>query len=159
MTAFVDPLNWCSRPESWGKRTLLRSPLHGTIIVLMTLKNITVLLLLLLVLAGCGPSYVWGDDADTARQLLQMVPQGSSLNDLRLQSGRPGWKLDQRNIHIFEAGEPHYFDSCDGKGGPAVRVIIADYWGPLRTVVETLWIFGPEKKLVGVCVRRSVDAP
>jgi hypothetical protein len=124
----------------------------------MKLKNITVLLLLLL-LAGCGPSYVWGDDADTARQLLRMVPQGSSLHDLRTEARRRGWKLDQRNIHIFEAGEPQYFDSCDGKGGPAVPVIIADYWGPLRTVVETLWIFGPEKKLVGVCVRRSVDAP
>jgi hypothetical protein len=123
----------------------------------MTLKNITVLLLLLL-LAGCGPPYVWGDDAVTARQLLQMVPQGSSLNDLRAEAGRRGWKLDQRNTHILEAGEPHYFNNCDGKGGPAVPVIIADYWGPLRTVVETLWIFGPEKKLVSVCVQRSVDA-
>jgi hypothetical protein len=138
-----------------GERSLFRLLLRGSIAVHMTLKSITVLSLFLL--AGCGPSYVWGDEADTARELLQMVPQGSSLNDLRAEAGRRGWKLNQRNIHTFEPGEPHYFDGCDGKGGPAVPVIIADYRGPLRTTVETLWIYGPTKRLIGVCVRRSVD--
>jgi hypothetical protein len=87
-----------------------------------------------------------------------MVPEGSSLNDLRAQATRREWKLDQRNLRILEAGETHYFDDCVGKGGPAVPVIVADYWSPFRTVVETLWIFGPDKKLLSVCVRRSVDA-
>ena len=110
----------------------------------MKLKNITVLLLLLL-LAGCGPSYVWGDDADTARQLLQMVPQGSSLNDLRAEAGRRGWKLDQRNTHIFEAGEPHYFGGCDGKGDRLFPL-------SLRTIGGRC---GPSLKRFGYSVRRK----
>jgi len=138
-----------------GKRTL-RLLVGDRIGMLVTLKRIAILSLFFL--AGCGPSYVWGDDAATARRLLKMVPQGSSLNDLGAEAARREWRLDQRNIHIFEAGEPHYFDDCEGKGGPAVPVIVADYWSPFRTVVESLWLFDPEKKLVGVCVRRSVDA-
>lgn len=113
----------------------------------------------ILFLIGCGPSYVWGDDETTATRLLEIVPQGSSVGDLESEAQRRGWDLDQRNVGIFDAGEPHYFDDCEGSGGPAVPVIVADFWGPLRTVVETLWIFNPEEELVGVCVRRSVDAP
>jgi hypothetical protein len=58
--------------------------------VLMTLRSITALSLVFL--AGCGPSYVGGDDADTARRLLELVPQGSSLNDLRAEAARREWR-------------------------------------------------------------------
>lgn len=109
--------------------------------------------------AGCGPSYVWGDDAATAKRLLEMVPQGSSLSDLTAEAARREWRLDQRNVHILEAGKLHYFDGCKGQGGPAVPVIVADYRSPFRTIVETLWLFDSKQRLAGVCVRRSVDAP
>jgi len=113
----------------------------------------------ILLLVGCGPSYVSSDNERTANRLLEIVPQGSSVDDLELEAQRRGWDLKRRRIHILDAGEPHYLGDCEGDGGSAVPVIVADFWGPLRTTVETLWIFNPEEELVGVCVRRTVDGP
>ena len=112
----------------------------------------------LLALTACGPPYAWGDAEDVEERQLNLVPHGSSLTDLEKEANRRGWETDARNVHIFEPGEKHYFDDCDGKGGPAVPVIIARYYAPFHTTVESLWIFNSQRRLSDICVRKTVDA-
>ena len=117
---------------------------------------------LLLTIAGCAPPYAWGDADRVEERLANMVPLGSSPARLEGTAKERGWDVDRRNIRSWPAGSKTYMNDtnldCRSRGGPVVPVIIARYSAPFRTVVETLWLFDPEKRLRDICVRKTVDA-
>lgn len=119
------------------------------------------LLTLLLPLAACAPSYVWGEPADVERKLQKIVPLGSSLSQLEVEAKRRGWRVPFPADDVAQ-GSPTYFDDtdirCRGAGGKVLTVYVADYWSPFRTVVETQWLFDRQDRLRDTCVRKTVDA-
>jgi hypothetical protein len=90
---------------------------------------------LLLAIAGCAPSYVWGDAEQVERRLVKMVPLGSSPARLEATGKRRGWEIDHRNIRSWPAGSDTYMDDthldCRSRGGPVVPAIIAHYSAPV----------------------------
>lgn len=121
--------------------------------------------ILLLALASCAPSYVWGDAQGVKQRLLNMVPTGSSPALLADTAAERGWTIDQRNIRSWSAGsatymnDPHANLDCHSHGGLVVPVMIAHYQAPFDTDVESLWLFDTQQRLRDVCVRKTVDAP
>jgi len=117
---------------------------------------------LILALGGCGPTYVWGDKERIERELLAMVPVGSSPARLQRTANERGWRIDPRNIRRGDAGaETSMHDTrvdCRSRGGLVVPVIIDQRPAPLDTTVESLWLFDQRQRLQSVCVRKTVDA-
>lgn len=117
---------------------------------------------LVLGLAGCAPTYVWGDAGRIEKKLLAMVPLGSTPTRLEAVAKERGWKIDHRNIRSWSLGTKTYMDDneldCRSRGGPVIPAIIAHYSAPFDTYVETMWLFDPQQRLRDLCVRKTVDA-
>jgi hypothetical protein len=115
-----------------------------------------------LAVGSCAPPYVWGDAERVKEQLLHVVPLGSSPTLLAEAATKRGWKVDQRNIQSWPAGSATYMNDhnldCRSRGGPVVPAIIAHYFAPFDTYVESLWLFDAKRRLRDVCVRKTVDA-
>lgn len=118
--------------------------------------------LLALSMAGCAPSYVWGDADRIEERLVQMVPLGSTPAQLQQAARERGWDIDHRNIRSWPVGTETYMHDthldCRSRGGADVGVIIARYSAPFQTAVESLWLFDSQLRLQDVCVRKTVDA-
>lgn len=121
----------------------------------------TILCLLLFAIAGCAPYYVWGSEQRIEKQLLTMVPLGSSLAALEAQAERRGWVLDYRNFRSAPAGAKTYFDDhhreCRSRGGEVLHSIIAHYHAPIGTYVDAMWLFDANRKLAKICVRKDFN--
>ena len=120
--------------------------------------------ILLLANAGCAPFYVWGDADGIKSRLVEIVPLGSSPARLQEAAEERGWLIDVQNTRNRPRGsETHMHDvhghlDCRSRGGLVVPIIVARYSPVFETTVESLWLFGPEKQLRAVCVRKTVDA-
>ncbi len=116
---------------------------------------------LFLAIAGCAPTYVWGDANRVEEQLVEMVPLGSSFARLEATAKSRGWDIDHRNVRSGPAGSKTKMDDthviCRSRGGPVVPSIIAHYSAPFETYVEALWLFDRQNRLRGICVRKTVD--
>ena len=112
--------------------------------------------------AGCAPSYVWGDADGVESRLADMVPLGSSPARLDSAAKERGWDIEHRNVRSWPVGSKTYMHDthldCRSRGGPVVPIIIAHYSAPFETYVESLWLFDPQKRLRDICVRKTVDA-
>jgi len=113
---------------------------------------------IVLSLAGCAPSYVWGKPESVKQRLVVMVPLDSPLIQLAATAKQRGWEIDRRNIRSWPAGTETYMDDCRSRGGPVVPVVVAHYHAPFETHVESLWLFDPQKRLRDICVRKTIDA-
>lgn len=113
-------------------------------------------------LVGCAPPYVWGDEDVVKERLIQMVPLGSSLSQLEATAEHRGWDIKRQQVRVYPVGtESHLHDTdrdCRTRGGPTVPSIIAHYYAPFETYVETHWLFDPQKRLRDICVRKTTNA-
>ena len=112
--------------------------------------------------AYCAPPYVWGDEDQIEKQLLRMVPLGSSPEELQAAAKRPGWEIELLNVYRSEPDRESYMDDhdrdCRTRGGLVAPIIIARFYAPFETVVETQWMFDERSGLRDICVRSTVDA-
>lgn len=109
------------------------------------------------VIAGCAPPYARGDDGRVREQLLVIVPIGSSPTYLEKAGSSRGWRVDIKKARKWPAGEEMYFDNCRSFGGIVVPAIVAQYYAPFHTTVETLWLLDSHKRLRDVCARKTVS--
>ncbi len=117
------------------------------------------MLVFLLLLNSCGPPLVWGGDAKTKERLLEVLPLGSSVDQLETEANARSWRLLFADDRVFEAGTEHYFgNGCRFQGGVSRDFIVAEYGPVFTTSVESVWMFDEDGKLGDVCVRSTTDA-
>ncbi|RJX69947.1 hypothetical protein D6858_03390 [Tsuneonella suprasediminis] len=102
---------------------------------------------------------VWGGDEKTRERLLEVLPLGSTLDELETEANARSWQLFFADDRIFKAGEEHHFgNGCRFQGGVSRNYIVAEYGPIFTTSVESLWMFDEVGKLGDVCGRSTTDA-
>src|SRR3712207_3162082 len=98
------------------------------------MRRCPLLLIVLLSLGACAPTYVWGDARSVEARLFRMVPAGSTVDQLLQEARRRDWTVNGPTADVVEDGSPTYMDDthfdCRGRGGRAIPVIVADYSAP-----------------------------
>ena len=90
-------------------------------------------------------------------ELLEKTPIGDAeapVVQVIKQQGRQA--AVHRHMHI-PAGSDYPPTKVAGEGFAVV--LLGEYWAPFRTSVEAFYVFDSTNRLVGITVRKTIDAP
>ena len=94
-----------------------------------------------------------GSDKALRAWLLELVPMGSSMEDLERVAQLKGWRINSK----WDGGTPH--SNWGGvEGDKVVWIYLGGYHNIFRTDIDSFWSFNESMGLTGLTTRSVTDA-